>query len=319
MKRFLSVLRDIVFVIFVIIICGMIFMMSSGKHLSIAGYQVLRVISSSMEPAIPENTCIIIKKCPVEDLKIGDIITFTSDDPLIRGYYNTHRIHEIVEDGGETLYVTKGDALSGIDSYPVHQDQVAGIFVKELPGGRMIGKFFVALSDNKIYFLVIILPLMMCLTSYFWQIMGMVKRYDDEDLARDEESEEAEESKEESPEIEVAEEVEEEWAGTQAAEEPEEELAGLIVAEEAEDEAEDKAPRMLDKVTAQLKEKAGKLKGIQWEQPRTCSRKEEILLEDLDKDDDYSLNKPDMKDDYKYTSEDFLDDDYKYSDEELGR
>ena len=188
MKKFLSILRDIAFVIFVLAICGMIFIMSTGKHFSIAGYQVLRVLTSSMEPAIAENTCIIIKEYPVEQLKVGDIITFTSDDPQIQGYYNTHRIHEIVEENGETLYITKGDAGSAIDAYPVHQDQVAGIFVRELPGGRTIGKFFVALSDNRIYFLVVMLPLTLCLLSYFWQIVGMVTgRYDDEDEDEDEE------------------------------------------------------------------------------------------------------------------------------------
>lgn len=182
MKRFFSILRDVAFVIFVLFICGMIFIMSTGKHFSVAGYQVLRVLTSSMEPAIAENTCIIIKEYPADQLKVGDIITFTSDDPQIQGYYNTHRIHDIVEENEETLFVTKGDATSAVDAYPVHKDQVAGIFVKELPGGRTLGKIFLALSDNKIYFLVIMLPLTLCLISYFWQIVGMVTgRYDEEE------------------------------------------------------------------------------------------------------------------------------------------
>lgn len=187
MKKFASILRDVGFVFFTIFILFMIILMSSGKHVSIAGYQVLRVLTSSMEPTISENTCIIIKKYPVDQLKVGDVITFTSDDPQIQGLYNTHRIHDIVEENGETLYVTKGDAIDAVDAYPVHQNQVAGIFVKELPGGRLLGKCFVALSDNRIYFLVIILPLMLCLMSYFWQIMGMFRKSEeDEDEDEDE-------------------------------------------------------------------------------------------------------------------------------------
>lgn len=182
MKKILCIVRDIAFVLFIIFICLMIFLMSSGKHISIAGYQVLRVLTSSMEPAIAENTCIIIKECNPEMLEVGDIITFISDDPQIQGYYNTHRISEIVEENGETLFLTKGDASAFIDAYPVHKDQVAGIYVKELPGGRALGKCFVALSDNRVYFLVIMLPLTLCLISYFWQIVGLVTgRYDEED------------------------------------------------------------------------------------------------------------------------------------------
>ena len=190
MKKFAAILRDIGFVFFSVFILFMIFLMSSGKHVSIAGYQVLRVLTSSMEPTISENTCIIIKKVPVENLKVGDVITFTSDDPQIQGLYNTHRIHDIVEENGETLYVTKGDAIDAVDAYPVHQNQVAGIFVRELPGGRLLGKCFVALSDNKIYFLVIILPLMICLMSYFWQIMGMFRKPEEEETAEEITSEE---------------------------------------------------------------------------------------------------------------------------------
>lgn len=182
MKKVLFIVRDIAFVIFVLLICGMIFIMSGGKHISVAGYQVLRVLTGSMEPAIAENTCIIIKEYPVDSLKVGDIITFTSDDPMIQGYYNTHRICDIVEENGETVFITKGDSSNAVDAYPVHKDQVAGIYVKEFPGGRLLGRFFVALSDNRVYFLVIMLPLALCLISYFWQIMGMVTgRYDDED------------------------------------------------------------------------------------------------------------------------------------------
>lgn len=189
MKKFAAILRDIGFVFFSVFILFMIFLMSSGKHISIAGYQVLRVLTSSMEPTISENTCIIIKKVPVENLKVGDVITFTSDDPQIQGLYNTHRIHDIVEEKGETLYVTKGDAIDAVDAYPVHQNQVAGIYVRELPGGRLLGKCFVALSDNRIYFLVIILPLMLCLLSYFWQIMGMFRK-PDEELVKEEDAQE---------------------------------------------------------------------------------------------------------------------------------
>ncbi len=186
MKKVLCVIRDIAFVLFILAVCGMIFLMSSGRHVSVAGYQVLRVLTSSMEPAIAENTCIIIKEYPAEQLKIGDIITFTSDDPQIQGYYNTHRIYDIVEDNGETLYITKGDASPGVDAYPVHPQQVAGIFVKELPGGRILGKCFLALSDNRVYFLVIMLPLTLCLLSYFWQIVGLVTgRYDDTEEEED--------------------------------------------------------------------------------------------------------------------------------------
>lgn len=182
MKKFVAIVRDVLFVIFVLSICGIIFLMSAGKQVSFFGYQVLRVLTGSMEPTIDENTCIIMKKVDVNQLEKGDIITFISEDPDIYGYYNTHRIYDVREDEitGEIYYITKGDASREPDPYPVYQNKVVGIYVKELPGGRIIGKVFVALSDNRIYFAVIILPLLLCLLSYFWQIVTMF-RYDEEE------------------------------------------------------------------------------------------------------------------------------------------
>lgn len=180
MKKVLSAAKNAVFVLLVLFVCYLIFAMSQGRHVSVAGYQVLRVITSSMEPAIPENTCIIIKKVPTEQLKQGDIITFISNDPDIKGYYNTHRICELIEENGETLYVTRGDNNPVYDQYPVYADQIAGVYVGELPGGRLLGKAFTALSDNRIYFLFIMLPLTVCLLSYLWQIIGFLTgRYEE--------------------------------------------------------------------------------------------------------------------------------------------
>lgn len=181
MKKVLSAAKNMAFVLLILFICYLIFAMSQGRHVSFAGYQVLRVLTSSMEPVIPGNTCIIIKEVPEEQLKPGDIITFISDDPDIKGYYNTHRICELIEENGETLYVTRGDNNPEYDQYPVYADQIAGIYVGELPGGKLLGKAFTALSDNRIYFLVVMLPLTVCLLSYLWQMIGFVTgRYKEE-------------------------------------------------------------------------------------------------------------------------------------------
>lgn len=192
MSKVLSFIRNLVFVVMVIAIIGMIYIMSNGKHISVAGYQVLRVLTNSMAPAIADNTCIIIKEVDPSTLKVGDIITFTSDDPAIMGYYNTHRIHEFTEVDGEKMIITKGDASPATDAYPVHMDQVAGIYVRELPGGRALGSMFQALSNNKVYFIFIMLPLAVCLISYFIQICRMILFDDEEEY--EEETEESDDT-----------------------------------------------------------------------------------------------------------------------------
>ncbi len=185
--KILDIIRNIFFVLLILVICFVIFSTAQGKHPKFFGYQIFRVLTSSMQPAISESTCIITKEVPQSELKVGDIITFVSEDEAIYGFYNTHRIYEIVEEDGETKYRTKGDANPAPDQYLVSYDQVTGILVGEIPGGQLIGKLFELLSNNKVYFLVIMLPLALVLLSYIWQIVGhMTNRYDEDEDEEDE-------------------------------------------------------------------------------------------------------------------------------------
>lgn len=188
-----KIIRKILFAVMILVICFIILCMAQGEHPKFFGYQIFRVLTSSMQPTITENTCIIMKEVSQEELKVGDIITFVSEDPRIYGYYNTHRIHEIIEKNGETLYITKGDASGKPDELAVSFSQVAGKYVGEMPAGRALGELFVLLSDSKIYFLFIMLPLVICLLTYLWQIIGfMTHRYDEKEEESEEESEKEE-------------------------------------------------------------------------------------------------------------------------------
>lgn len=187
LKKILKFIKNAFFAAMVVVICFIIFGMTQGKHPKFFGYQFFRVLTSSMQPAISESTCIITKETPQDELKVGDIITFVSEDPDIYGYYNTHRIYEIIEENGETKYVTKGDANPVPDEEKVSYSQITGVLVGEVPGGKLIGKFFELLSNNKIYFVVVMLPLALILLSYIWQIVGyFTNRYEDEDEDDDE-------------------------------------------------------------------------------------------------------------------------------------
>ena len=94
MKKKLVFIIETIFTIIIVGLCVLIFAMSKGFHPSIAGYEVLRVITPSMEPELPLDTLILIKDVDKDDLKEGDIITFISDDPSVKGFYVTHRIYK---------------------------------------------------------------------------------------------------------------------------------------------------------------------------------------------------------------------------------
>lgn len=174
MKRIIRVL-EVLFLAVMIGMCGVVFMAGNGKVPYFFGYRVLQVISNSMSPTIETETCIIIKKVEAEDIEVGDIITFVSEAPEIRGYLNTHRVYDIrTNESGETEYITKGDAYDLPDSYPVEYEQIAGEFVRELPFGRQLFKGIRFLADRNNYFIIVILPLFCCFASYAKDLMNAI-------------------------------------------------------------------------------------------------------------------------------------------------
>ena len=77
MKKLINAI-EILFIVVMIVLCGMVFMAGNGKVPYIFGYRVLQVISDSMTPTINDETCIVIRKVDEDDIKVGDIITFVS-------------------------------------------------------------------------------------------------------------------------------------------------------------------------------------------------------------------------------------------------
>ena len=66
----------------------------SGKVPSLFGYSVVRIVTPSMDPKIPVGSFVLIKKAVPEEIEVGDIITFYTDDPdpQIAGKTITHRV-----------------------------------------------------------------------------------------------------------------------------------------------------------------------------------------------------------------------------------
>ncbi|MBR1692636.1 MAG: signal peptidase I [Lachnospiraceae bacterium] len=172
MKNVRSFVMEILLTLLILVLSGFLFAIARGYHPTVAGYQVLRVLSGSMSPVLEENDLILIRRVAEDQLDEGDIITFLSDDPYLSGIYNTHRIHRIVisEETGEKSYITKGDVNEMEDFYPVSYEQIAGKYITTLPYGNTLGKALSAMAGSKVFFFVIMLPLMLCLLSYLWQI-----------------------------------------------------------------------------------------------------------------------------------------------------
>lgn len=175
MKRLANVV-EILFLIGMLLLCGLVISAGRGRVPYVFGYRILQVVSGSMQPTIPGDTCILIQKPSPEEIQVGTIITFVSDDPEIQGYYNTHRVVEInTAQDGESIYVTQGDAYDMPDPYPVYEQDVIGIYKGELPFGRQLFRAIRFLTDRTHYFVLVIIPLLFCSLSYMKQLFRALR------------------------------------------------------------------------------------------------------------------------------------------------
>lgn len=99
---------------------------------TVTGSQTYTVLTRSMTPGIQPGTFLVVQPQQIEDLKIGDIITYQlhSGEPEVV----THRIIAIAQNtDGEIRLTTQGDANAQPDANPVRAEQIKGVVLYGIP------------------------------------------------------------------------------------------------------------------------------------------------------------------------------------------
>ena len=132
----------------------------AGQVPQVMGFSILRVMSVSMEPEIPEQSMLLVHKTDPDALQVGDVITFFSSDPTLNGTLNTHRIIRIARQRTGLQFVTKGDANALADRQDVKGSQVVGKVILVSP---LLGRLVGLVSTPLVFGLLILLPLLFLL------------------------------------------------------------------------------------------------------------------------------------------------------------
>jgi signal peptidase len=90
----------------------------------VTGSIPLTVLTSSMEPGFPPGTLIIVRPVAVEDVALGDVITYQMETG--KPGVVTHRVIAINMTAGERTFVTKGDNNGAADASAVLEGQIQG-------------------------------------------------------------------------------------------------------------------------------------------------------------------------------------------------
>ncbi|MFS0783743.1 signal peptidase I SipW [Bacillus sp. 1P06AnD] len=125
MKKTMKIISNIISVLLVIVLLCMIFIVvstkASGGEPQAFGYKLKTVLSGSMEPEFMTGSIIAVQDVKdKKNLKKGDVITFMKDEKNLV----THRIVEVMKNGEQVLYKTKGDNNKVADTELVQSSNV---------------------------------------------------------------------------------------------------------------------------------------------------------------------------------------------------
>lgn len=141
---------------------------------SVFGFSRYVITGGSMTGSISKGSIAFEKPVAVEDLRVGDVITYLPPPSSGVSTLVTHRIAKIEPAaGGGTLFTTKGDANQGADPWHFELlDETQPVVQFSVPHA---GWFFIALADRNTRLLVIGLPALLIALVALGQLVAAVR------------------------------------------------------------------------------------------------------------------------------------------------
>ncbi|QZQ54446.1 signal peptidase I [Curtobacterium sp. TC1] len=99
--------------------------LSFALAFTVGGYSVGHIMSGSMDPTIKTGDWIIQHKASAEDMKLGNIVTYTGHEKAMGHEFITHRIIGVVGDKA----FTKGDANPVADPELITDEDLFAVVV----------------------------------------------------------------------------------------------------------------------------------------------------------------------------------------------
>ncbi len=114
---------------------------------ALVGGMPLTILTGSMAPALPPGTLVVVKPTPVDEIEVGDVLTFQleSGKPALV----THRVVARVTDTGSDAvrFVTQGDANAQPDAGEVLPVQIKGTVWFAVPWLGWVNQFMGGARD----------------------------------------------------------------------------------------------------------------------------------------------------------------------------
>lgn len=159
MKRVLEAIKAIfiyaIIIVLVLLFVGNISSQSDALY-DVIKYRTYTILTGSMQPKISPGDVIVTTNVGINELEVGDIITFNRD-----GMTATHRIIELNDDS----ILTQGDN-NNVHDNPIEYEQIIGKYLFKIPQLGRILQFTSSVPG-------IILVVTLVITYFIYE--GMIK------------------------------------------------------------------------------------------------------------------------------------------------
>jgi len=169
LKKLKTIITVLLLVVTFLLIVFFVITRVQGKTPELFGYQILRVVTPSMEPELKVGDIILTKRVDdITQIKVDDIITYNGESGSYNGKLVTHKvIVEPYKRGDKYFLQTQGIANDFTDP-EVRESQVVGKMVASLPVIAALYNFF--MSPWGLAVLLIILALL-----FFSEVLNLRK------------------------------------------------------------------------------------------------------------------------------------------------
>ncbi len=185
--KVLKVLKNVfTWLLVVAAVCMMVFTVVSvttfdRNDRDLFGYKAFICRSDSMKATdFAAGDLVFVKEVSPATIKVGDIISYRSEDPDTFGETFTHKVRSLITDeNGQPCFITYGTTTGVDDELPVKYTQFQGIYKFDIP---KLGTFFSFLKTTPGYFICIFLPFMLLILLQGLNTVKLFRKYKKEQM-----------------------------------------------------------------------------------------------------------------------------------------
>ena len=145
------------------------------------GFKAFICRSDSMKATdFASGDLVFVKEVSPTTIKVGDIISYRSEEPDTFGETFTHKVRSLTtNEDGQPCFITYGTTTGVDDDLPVKYTQFQGLYKFDIP---KLGTFFTFLKTTPGYFICIFLPFMLLILMQGLNTVKLFRKYKNEQM-----------------------------------------------------------------------------------------------------------------------------------------